>query len=585
MNTKNKGGAKVNTTILKRQMQNFSLENLKRFLGKNLVDTLLEWTPENQPLFTKSKLTDMILTVHGVKVFKNPDFRLALLKTFCKEDIFDIGEIIGINSRAESDLELIVKTAASSVWKDSKVSRKVIQILEIDGDIFEKQLINDTVLHTISAEDRFFELLDYQFVIKQRLLNELNSSSELNRMIVHMPTGTGKTKTAMHTICHHYNFNLHKKGLILWIAHTNELLQQAFETFKSVWKHLGAGDVVACKVWGVNDVSQTDFDYNGFMFCGIQKLMSIATSSPEVFKVLIQNCSLLIFDEAHKAGAAETKNLIEKFMVKKHDMCDRALVGLTATPGRFTDLNVDNDLLASMFGNKIISIDTEIMNYINMSKIEAMNVKVEENIISYFQRKKILAKVKKEQLTYPEKLSALEISKIKDSATNNGYNDFTTKALETIGRNKSRNLTIMKRLRELNATNMPTIVFACSVEHGQLLSSMLSVEGIPNALVIGDMLPQERENSIKAFKDRKNPMNILINYEVLTTGFDSTNIKCVFIARPTQSVVLYSQMLGRGLRGPKMGGNEECLLIDIKDNLERYNEKLAFGHFDNYWKV
>lgn len=53
----------------------------------------------------------------------------------------------------------------------------------------------------------------------------------------------------------------------------------------------------------------------------------------------------------------------------------------------------------------------------------------------------------------------------------------------------------------------------------------------------------------------------------------------------TQSVVLYSQMLGRGLRGLKMGGNDECLLIDVKDNLEKYNEKMAFTHFENYWKA
>lgn len=97
----------MNTTILKHQMQNFSLENLKRFLGTNLVDTLLEWTPENQPLFTKSKLTDMILAVHGVKIFKSHDFRLALLKSFSKKELFDIGEILGITGQLESELELM----------------------------------------------------------------------------------------------------------------------------------------------------------------------------------------------------------------------------------------------------------------------------------------------------------------------------------------------------------------------------------------------------------------------------------------------------------------------------------------------
>ena len=70
----------------------------------------------------------------------------------------------------------------------------------------------------------------------------------------------------------------------------------------------------------------------------------------------------------------------------------------------------------------------------------------------------------------------------------------------------------------------------------------------------------DRKNAIESFKNRNSDVNIIINYEVLTTGFDSKNIRCVFITRPTKSVVLYSQMLGRGLRGPMMGGNERCTL-------------------------
>ena len=89
---------------------------------------------------------------------------------------------------------------------------------------------------------------------------------------------------------------------------------------------------------------------------------------------------------------------------------------------------------------------------------------------------------------------------------------------------------------------------------------------------------------VDLFKDRNSNVDIIINYEVLTTGFDSKNIRCVFIARPTQSIVLYSQMLGRGLRGPLMGGNEECLLVDIDDNLNAFDSEMAFSHFDDYWK-
>lgn len=93
----------------------------------------------------------------------------------------------------------------------------------------------------------------------------------------------------------------------------------------------------------------------------------------------------------------------------------------------------------------------------------------------------------------------------------------------------------------------------------------------------------ERDRAIRDFKDGK--VNIIVNYEILTTGFDSTNIRCVFITRPTKSVILYSQMIGRGLRGIKMGGNAECKLIDLQDNVEQFtNECESFMHFDSYWR-
>ena len=118
-----------------------------------------------------------------------------------------------------------------------------------------------------------------------------------------------------------------------------------------------------------------------------------------------------------------------------------------------------------------------------------------------------------------------------------------------------------------------------------MLSAMLTLEEIPNSLVIGEMNPIDRKRAINQFKDRSSGVDIIINYEVLTTGFDSKNIKCVLITRPTKSVVLYSQMLGRGLRGPLMGGNEECLLVDVDDNLQNFDNETAFSHFNDYWRI
>jgi len=321
------------------------------------------------------------------------------------------------------------------------------------------------------------------------------------------------------------------------------------------------------------------------MICGIQKLQSIKERNPELHEKLVRNCRLIVFDEAHKAAACETRKLVDGFMIKKEGMHDRALMGLTATPGRSTQESFDNDLLANMFSGKLITIDTKVINQVSLSPIQALNTAVEHDIIKYLQKRRVLSKVIKEELEYEEHLTEMEIKSIKVQTTSHGYDDFSEKVLETIGKKKSRNLAILNKLKFLHKEKVPTIVFACSVKHAQLLSSFLSIAKIPNAVVIGNMSPQDRINAIRSFKDENNPIKILINFEVLTTGFDSTNIRCVFITRPTQSVVLYSQMLGRGLRGPQMGGNENCLLIDLKDNLEKYNENLAFKHFNNYWNT
>jgi hypothetical protein len=75
---------------------------------------------------------------------------------------------------------------------------------------------------------------------------------------------------------------------------------------------------------------------------------------------------------------------------------------------------------------------------------------------------------------------------------------------------------------------------------------------------------------------RAGRLQFLCNYGVLTTGFDAPKIRAVIIARPTTSVVLYEQMIGRGMRGPLNGGTEECQVIDLQDNIARFQGQMAF---------
>lgn len=562
--------------------------DLRNYLGQDIVELLVEWLPSGDTLLTKNRMISMIQSIYGTAIFKNKNFRKDLLLTMDKKELFEIRDkcFVGSDKKID-DLYAIVEVASNKPWNKNSLSMYLSKIWGLPEAIFDKEKDDSIVNNCIeSPNERFFELLDYQYYIKQRALNVLNSGNLLERMLIHMPTGTGKTKTSMHIITNYLEFSLNKKGLIIWIAHTTELLQQAYDTFTNVWGHLGDGEVYAYKLWGNRNIE--DFSsLNGIVFCGLSKLMSIADTNTELFDKLKKECRLIVFDEAHKAAATQTRKVIESLMRKPSGFENRALIGLTATPGRTTEDSYDNELLTNMFGGKLIHIDSNILNQINYGSLKARNLIAENNIIKYFQDRRVLAKMKPERLQYKQQFTDHELKLLSSSLTDLGYDEkeYTIEQLMILAKNKERNITIINKLRELSVNNIPTIVFACSVEHAKMISAMLTLDGISNSLVLGNMNEIDRKKAIEQFKDRSSGVDIIINYEVLTTGFDSKNIKCVFITRPTKSIVLYSQMLGRGLRGPLMGGNEECLLIDVDDNLNAFDNETAFSHFNDYWRI
>ena len=569
-------------------MMMFSQSDLRNYLGSNVVDLVVEWFPNGDTMLTKQRMCSMIDSLYGTSILKQREFRKDLLLSMNSQELYDIRDhCLTGKEKQEQNPMVLVEIISKKPWNNNRLSLYLAKIWEVSESVFDKETDDSVVENLVAApSEQFYELLDYQYYIKQRVLNNLVSSNLLERMLVHMPTGTGKTKTSMHIITNYINFELKKSGLVIWVAHTTELLQQAYDTFVSVWNHLGDGEISAYKLWGNKNIENVDEELNGIMFCGLSKLMSIADNNPDLFERLKKDCRLIVFDEAHKASAKQTKKVIENLMLMPKGYKNRALLGLTATPGRTTEESFDNDLLSDMFGNKLIHIDSDILNQINMGRLRALNAVAEENIIKYFQERRILAKMKPQRLTYKQDFNAAELKILNKTLVNMGDDtDYTNEQLKLLATNKERNLAILKQLRQLQTDKIPTIVFACSVDHAKMISAMLTLEEIPNSLVLGEMDPMDRKKAIDSFKDRTSKINIIINYGVLTTGFDAKNIKCVFITRPTKSIVLYSQMLGRGLRGPMMGGNEECLLIDIQDNLEMFDNETAFSHFNDYWRI
>ena len=468
--------------------------------------------------------------------------------------------------------------------KDSK--RLLLTLFDLK---YSPEKVTTEFIESSKLPKRFYELLDYQFLIKEKVVNfvtdNLENGNHINKLIIHMPTGTGKTKTSVHTIISLYQKN-DNKGIIVWLAHTSELLNQARNAFISSWDALGNKDIRI-----VYDEYKPIYENDTIYFITYNKLISFYKNGFDFYNNFRKNMSICVCDEAHKCLAEETYYALEDFMISFDPNHSKTLIGLTATPGRkYKDslLEGDNLELALMFDKHIFSINTNELqlfkNYYNNlfeSEFSYRNIFKQDNeIIRYFQDRKVLAKIKRVPLKYDFNLSTEEFNKIFNRKRRR---DYSMAELKVIGENKIRNDSIINMLKKLDGKGIPTIVFACSNEQGKLLSDVLTLCGIKNNCIFGDTHDVLRKQYIKDFDDGK--YNILINNSILTTGFDSPRIKCVFITRPTNSIVLYSQMLGRGLRGKKMGGNEECLLIDVEDNLNKFNdENFAFNYFSVYWR-
>lgn len=471
--------------------------------------------------------------------------------------------------------------------KDKKEIKK--QILSY-FDIGNSNIQNEHENLIKPSEIKFFELLDYQYVIKEKVSNfvyhNINKQKHVNKLIIHMPTGTGKTKTSIHTIISLYQKNKYD-GTIIWLAHTNELLQQAYSTFTNTWKVLGRSDIKV-EFNNLDNIHKEKAIY----FLSYQKLIYFTKDIDEKYKEFRKNVSICVCDEAHKCLAGETYKAIDELMLSFDITHPKTLIGLTATPGRkYRDslLDGENLDLALMFDKNIFSINVEDLNifsnyYSNTQSAFTFSYSdvfnQDNKIIKYFQDRNILSKIKRLELKYDEEESSNIYKKYISKKHKNDYNN---KELLDIGNCKKRNEKIIEYLEHLEKRNIPTILFACSNEQGKLLSNILTLKGIKNRCVFGDTKKELREEYLKDFEDGK--YNILINNTILTTGFDSPRIRCVFITRPTNSIVLYSQMIGRGLRGLMMGGNEKCLLIDVVDNLTKYkDENEAFNYFEEYWR-
>ena len=372
-----------------------------------------------------------------------------------------------------------------------------------------------------------------------------------------MPTGAGKTRTAMNIISEFLRSAGEEEQVVIWLAHSEELCEQAAEEFEKAWSSLGNRSVGLVRHFGRYTNESINISGPTFVVVSLQGAfsMSMSSSRDRDFFALSRKVGLTVIDEAHKAIASTYQHVLEMLA----PVGTSKLLGLTATPGR-SWLDVDEDeKLADFFDRQKVSLEVDGF----------------QNPVDYLRREGYLATQETVQLKY---FGTHELSE-----TDLVAGDFTSEQLTAIGQDLERNLRILQSTEAEAKSGGKIILFACSVEHAKLLTGLLHLRGYKVACIVGTTKNELREQYISDFKDGH--LQILVNFGVLTTGFDAPKADVAIIARPTQSLVLYSQMVGRVVRGPKAGGTETCRVITVVDQQYGFRDlSESFDFWDDLWE-
>ena len=399
------------------------------------------------------------------------------------------------------------------------------------------------------------ELFDYQEDMKSRIEKALR----LHRSVMaQMPTGTGKTVLLASVV---ESFLREHSNCNVWIvAHRRELVSQIRETIQRVFSKItpslftlkegstshpgplssGAREETApprrseplrSKVGGPSKVSPDCLSASASKEasdCSPDCLSAGAFNVP-IKAVSIQWLSkhydeieeepgMIVIDEAHHALAKTYKEMWKRFPKAK-------FLGLTATPCRlngkgFTDLF---DVLVQSWS---------VPEFISKGRLATYD----------------FVSIKSDGVT----------QRLIDSLQKRGADgDYQNKEMDML-LNKKPNIERLYQSLEEFGKDRKGIVYAINISHAQKITKLYQEHGV-KAIAIDSKTPAtERQQDIEAFK--KGNIQVLVNVDIFSEGFDCPDVEFVQLARPTLSLAKYLQMVGRGLRVAK--GKKNCVIID-----------------------
>lgn len=445
---------------------------------------------------------------------------------------------------------------------------------EFAGESFPRYELKP--LKEVRAREDWRGLHPYQQVLYEEMQDWYISPGSNGSGILVLPTGTGKTRVAVKLIIEDFNRSYEKIGSIrhnvLWIAHTKELCEQAIETISRMWTMEGRkGQLLNIyRFWEDIDIGHL-VGATGVIVAGIQKLARALAEDEN--RIILQNyltrrLRLVVIDEAHLADNPSYTGLLDFLSgtgnYEPENIKEWKLLGLTATPFKSDETRTKD--LQKLF-KEMFNLGT-----VNSDRLKDMD---QLGVYRWMQENRFLSHdVQYRPLYIPSQKPFGLTEREKDYLLQ--FQDFNDSALKRMSLNIERNDYIIKSVKQAieNEDSRKILLFACSVPHCHMLNWQFTESGIKSMYVTGEMSRQQRAININNFRSQSpdEPI-VLINYGILTTGFDDPMIDTIFITRPTCSRVLYHQMVGRGLRGVKNGGNKngKCLILDIKDNFESFH--------------
>ena len=347
----------------------------------------------------------------------------------------------------------------------------------------------------------FMDVTPYPY--QEEILDKIRAERELHdrkKNLVVAATGTGKTVIAA------FDFKRVKNDLpnakFLFVAHREEILKQSLFTFRQILRDQNFGELL---------VGQYQPDSLQHLFCSIQSLNSRA-----LYDLLSEDYyDYIVIDEFHHAASESYKRLLNHFKPK-------FLLALTATPERHDDLDI------------LHYFDYHIAAEIRLP--DAINKK----LLSPFQ--------------YFGISDCVDLSSL--HWTNGGYDK--TDLDNVFNENLQRASLVVQKMNEilLDIRKCRALCFCVSQNHAEFMNSFFNKNGIPSAVLTAGSSQDIRntvQNQLRHFE-----INVICVVDLYNEGVDIPEVDTVLFLRPTESLTVFLQQFGRGLRLFK---DKECLTV------------------------